>query len=174
MGSPLAERGAAKFLAYFEELKKLHQAKLGRPLEMYKGTEPECLVTRFDALLESQLRGPFFVAEMIHQLAWGQCLGNGNHRTTVLFVSDFLDANLVRFPSYLGESDGDGRFEKELNRWIDRSQALVRRRGEFGYAQARLEPRHREITLEMVTEMAGAQSEALTMMGPQRLMNFIS
>lgn len=164
----------AKFLAYFEEVKKLHETTVGRPIEMYKDTEPKCLEDAFESIWSLETRGLAFVADAINTLAWSRCLGNGNHRTTILFVRTFLESVGVQFPSYASEPDAPARFEKSMNAWTSRSQALIRRRGEPGFAQARLPHKHREITVEWVTEVVGDQSEALTMVGPHRLMDFIS
>lgn len=171
---PETERAVAKFLAYFEEMKNLHQTTAGRPLEMYKETEPRCLEGAFEAIWAIPTTGLPFVADAIHALVWGQCLGNGNHRTTILFMRTFLESVGVEFPSYAAGPDASGRFEASMNAWTNRSQTLIRRRGQPGFAQARLEPKHREITSEWVAEMVGNQSEVLTMTGPQRLMDFIS
>lgn len=174
MVRPETDRAVAKFLAYFDQIKRLYQEAAGRPLEMYKNTEPKCLANVFESIWALPLTGMEFVAETVHRLSWSQCLGNGNHRTTTLFVADFLDSFGLAFPPDTGSPHAEARFERSLNQWIGRSQALIRRRGEPGYAQARLEPRHREITGEWVEEILRSQSEALAMTGPQRLMNFIS
>lgn len=117
-------------------------------MEMYKSTDQECLTTVFNAILARPEAAAAFVAEALHLLVWGQCLGNGNHRTSVLFLRNFLRDAGVRYPQYDEASDALARFEKSMNQWTGRSQALIRRRGEPGFAQARLEPRHREITRE--------------------------
>lgn len=174
MARPETERAVAKFLAYFAEVKKLHETTMGTTLEMYKDTEPTCLESVFESLWRLQTTGLAFVADAINALVWGQCLGNGNHRTTILFMRTFLESTGVPFPHYSADRDATGRFEKSMNGWTNRSQALIRRRGEPEFAQARLAPKHKEITLEWVAEMLGLQSEVLTMVGPQRLMDFIS
>lgn len=167
-GGP-TEKAVAKFLAYFEAVKQLHVAELGKPLEMYKTTDAACLAAAFHATWMLPTRAATFVADLVNTLVWSQCLGNGNHRTTVLFVRTFLEWAGVEFPA-----SKVANFEKELHIWVNRSQALIRRRGEPGYAQARLAPRHREITGQWVDEMLPDQSGALMIMGPQRLIDFIS
>ena len=168
------ERAVEKFLAYFKEAKKLHLSVTGKPLEMYKSTDAGCLAEVFDGIWALAVTGPGFVAETLHRLAWGQWLGNGNHRTTLLFLGEFLSSSGIRFPPYGEEPGAEARFERDLNQWIHRSQALIRRRGEPGFAQARLEPARRKMSREGVLELLGPQSEALMMVGPQRLMKAIS
>lgn len=163
-----------KFPGYFDVVQNLHRSTLGRALEMYKATEPDCVMQAFERIWSLEARGAAFVGKLVNELVWPQCLGNGNHRTTILFVRTFLDSASVQFPVYAAAPDADQRFEASLNAWINRSQALIRRRGEPGFAQARLAPKHREITLAWTAAELGNQSEALTIIGPQRLMDFIS
>ena len=143
----------------------------GRELEMHKDTEPNCLATVFERVWALESRGPDFLGEVLHELVWGQCLGNGNHRTSVLFLRTFVGFVGIEFPS---PGERAPLFARSLDQWIGRSQALIRRRGEPGFAQARLEPKHREVTKGWVTEELADQSAALAMIGAQRLMDFIS
>lgn len=101
VAGPETERAVAKFLAYFEEIKRLYQQATGHPLEMYKDTKPGCLAEAFEFILALSLRGVEFVTETVHRLAWSQCLGNGNHRTTALFVGDFIDSLGLEFPPHV-------------------------------------------------------------------------
>ncbi|HEX9816483.1 MAG TPA: hypothetical protein VGB18_05845 [Candidatus Thermoplasmatota archaeon] len=167
-GGP-SEKAVAKFLAYFELVKAGYLAETNAQLEMYKPTDEACLSEKFELMWASERTGAAFVAELMNVLVWGQCLGNGNHRTSTLFVRTFLEWAGVEFPSPTIQN-----FSVELDVWINRSQALIRRRGEPGFAQARLAPKHQEITEKWVNEMLAGQSAALTMVGSQRLMDFIS
>lgn len=174
MTGPQTARAVDKFLACFEEVKKLHVAVLGKSLEMYKATEPACLEAALDELFASKAFGVAFVADAVNTLLWKQCLGNGNHRTTILFMRTFPESCAVAFPYYASEPDAQVRFEASMDSWTKRSQASIRRRGEPGFAQTRPAPRHKEITEEWVAQALGAQSDVLMMVGPQRLMDFIS
>lgn len=162
-------------MSYFEQVRQLYEKQAGKPLEIYKPTEPECLVQAFENIWAAPSSGIEFLVEVVHRLVYGQCLGNGNHRTTILFLQGFLDHVGFSFPHDGDRPEGAGRFEESINSWTSRSQTLIRRRGEWGFGQARLEPEHIRITREWVVQNAPSdQSEVLATIGPQRLMIFIS
>ncbi|MCA1819547.1 MAG: hypothetical protein LC620_05780 [Halobacteriales archaeon] len=169
-----AERAAARFLGYFEQAKLLHESQHGEPLRFYKDTEPECLVSVFERLLYSDSRETAFVGEILHSLVWAQCLGNANHRTTMLFLQAFLARFGIALPSYAQEPDAAHRFQKDLDDWMTRSHAILDQRGKHAAGQARLAPAHQETASAWLQKMLGTQSIALMTMGPQRLMTFIS
>jgi hypothetical protein len=143
MAEPEIQRGVELYLAYFTETQNLHDRELGRPLEMYKETDPACVEAMFTRLVICPLRGADFLAELLHELAWSQCLGNGNRRTAMLFVVDFIE-------SAIGQPEQAAAFAQDVDAWVTHSQAIIRRRGEWGYAQSGLENRHREWTLAWV------------------------
>lgn len=174
MGQDWTDRAVEKYLAYFREMRQAYEAQSGLPLELYKATEPVCVEQTFSTLAGLSMTGATFLSEMLHRLVWAQCLGNANHRTSVLFVRTFLEREGVPFPAYESEAGSQERFLGSLNEWIQRSQPLIRRRGEPGYAQARLEPEHRTITTRWLEENLGPQSEPLAMIGAQRLIAFFS
>jgi hypothetical protein len=167
MAEPEIQRGVELYLAYFQEARRLHLHELGRELELYKDTEPRCVEQTLERLITSRQTGTAFIAEILHELAWSQCLGNANHRTAILFTGDFLATNL-------GDDFEGPHFAHTTDRWIISSQAIIRRRGEWGYNQAGLEDRHKEITMDWIGNTLEGQSEALMMIGPNRLLNFLS
>lgn len=167
MGEPEVQRGVELYLAYFREAQRLHRSELGRELEMYKDTEPRCVEQALQRLVASRRTGTGFIAEILHELAWSQCLGNANHRTAMLFLVDFVE-------TFLNSPQEAKRLAQGTNDWVIGSQAVIRRRGEWGYSQAGLEDRHRQQCDQWVRHTLGGQSEALMMSGPQRLLAFLS
>ena len=111
---------------------------------------------------------------MLHGLIWFQCLGNGNHRTSTLFLQAFAAFVGVQFP-HDGEAPGaEKRFLENLTSYTDRSKTLLDRQGEWGYGTREMEQRHTGLTMQWVEEMLGNQSLDRTTIGAQRLMTFSS
>lgn len=164
------DRGVELYLAFFDEIRSFYREDTGKELELYKETDADCIREALRRLLRSSSIGLHFVVEALHELTWSQCLGNGNHRTAILFVGDLLDSCGATLRGDLG----DEAFAASLETWIVPSQAILRRRGEWGYAQKGLEARHREATKRWLKERLGDQSEALATIRPDSLLNFLS
>lgn len=148
--------------------------RAGTDLKEYKPTEPERLAEVFDGILAASSSGLEFLTELVHRLVWFQCLGNANHRTAILFIQVFLTRSGIAFPTFADEADAERRFREAVNRFSDGSHRLLDRQSEFGFNPARLEKEHRTQTRIWLAEMLGNQSRVETMVGPQRLMTFIS
>lgn len=168
------ESAAAKFLAYYEVVKALHAGVTGKPLAEYQPTDRARLVDAMQESLASGLQGREFVAEVLHLLVWRQCLGNGNHRTTFLFVQNFLSHLGVRFPHYSADPNAEMRLRSDISRYTERSKDYLERQNEFGYGPKEFENRHRGMARQMLDELIGPQSFDWTTVGPQRLSDFIS
>lgn len=170
----MAVVAAERYLGYYAEVRRIHEELTGVPLENYKMTEPECVVGIFRQALDSDAEGTAFIGDLLHELAWGQCLSNGNHRTALMFVKIFLDRIDISFPWYADEEGSHQRFQSAVNEYTDRSKAIMKRRGAWGYPQRDLEPRHREHTHRWIEVQLGNQSLVPTMVGPQALKTFLS
>ncbi|HEX9817081.1 MAG TPA: hypothetical protein VGB18_08880, partial [Candidatus Thermoplasmatota archaeon] len=94
-----------KFLAYYEFFQSVELAEKGKPLQEYQPTDPERLMETFSNIFASKLSGLDFIAFVLHHLVWRQCLGNANHRTSALFVQNFLADVGIVFPHYADEPD---------------------------------------------------------------------
>lgn len=168
------KRLASKLLEYYERVQSAHVEFTGRRLQEYKPTEPERLAEVFAEILKSKMAGREFLAEVLHRLIWSQCLGNGNHRTSTLFLQAFAAYAGIRFPYDADAPGGEKRFLEQLTRYTDRSKRLLDRQGEWGYGPHEMEKRHAGLTLQWVEEMSGPQSLDRTTIGAQRLMTFSS
>lgn len=163
-----------KFLDYYEESRRLHRTLTGTPLREYKPTEPERLAEVFESLWSLEMTGVEFIGEVLHRLVWSQCLGNANHRTTILFLQAFLDSATLSLPSYAEEPNSDSRFRAAVNHFSDASHRILDRQSEFGYGPRQLERQHQDLTRRWITQQMGDQSRVAMTTGPQRLMTFCS
>ncbi len=128
----------------------------------------------FDRFWASQNRGTALLGELLHSLVWSQCLGNANHRTTLLFLEGILTSLGIVFPHYADEDDSDTRFKAAIESYSDSSHRLLDRQSEFGYNPVQLKQRHHELSEKWMNRQIGDQSRVETMIDPQRLMAFFS
>lgn len=173
MALDVAGKAVAKFLEYYREIQRIHLESTGKKLKGYKPTEPDRLGAVFEAVLALESDGLERLTEFLHRVIWSQCLGNGNHRTTVLFLQAFLDSFGVRLPHTVDDPPGSD-FRSRLNRFTEVSHEYLDRQNEWGYGPREFETRHREHCRRWLDEMLGPQSALVATIGPQRLMTFLS
>lgn len=164
--------GRDLFLKYFEKAKEIHLRETGKPLRMYKRTDERCVERVFRRALRSSATGKEFLIEFVHHSVWNQCLGNGNHRTTLLFVGGWLGSEGIRL------AEDEERFRTISNEWIDESKRLMEpSHAAFdvgGGPPEKSEPIHHESVSRWLDGVLGSQSRSLTMMGPSSLKSFLS
>lgn len=132
------------------------------------------LVEAFDTIWNSPSSGARFLGEILHTLVWAQCLGNANHRTTIMFLQGLMAALYVPFPWYAEEPGSAERFKTAVESFSDASHRLLDRQSEFGYSRQQLKERHKELAVKWVERQFGDQSRVETMIEPQRSMAFFS
>ncbi len=163
-------KGRDKFLDYFERVK---QTAREVDAEFHENYPPrlECIEGVIRRLLDADQTGAAYVETLVHVPTWEQCLGDGNHRTTTLFVGALLDAEGIEIPF-----DGDEeRMATDLSNWVDWSKKWIGRRGTFDWPKNSAAHNHRKTTKAWLQATVGDDyTSRLTTIGPNRLRNFLS
>jgi hypothetical protein len=175
VGARPGQAAARRFLIYFEEVCRIHLEDTGSALKTYKPTEPERLEAVFQDLLNSRPTGVEFLVELLHTLVWSQCLGNANHRTTVLFLQSTLHLQGISLPHYSNEVGASDRWGVAVNNFSDLSHRILDAQGEWGYGREQLRTQHRALCAEWLTANLGDdQSLVATTIEPQRFIAALS
>lgn len=132
---------------------------------------PDCLEAVAERLPASPLRGPDYAAEVVHEVIWSQCFGDGNHRTSVAVIQAVLLADGVPFPA-----TSKDQFLASTSQFIDRSHAYADlNRLPYTPAQRnRFKEKQRALVAEWLSENAPTQVGSLAMIGSHSLRTFSS
>lgn len=154
---------AAAYLLLFEGLRKEAEAA-GHPIQDYKPTDRACVHTVFAWLLASDHRGFGFLVDVVHELVWGQCLANANHRTAFLLTEGLLEQAGIE-----NNSEWRARTADAFDRFADASKRVFEKRLEFGYGAGKLKEHHREATVRFLETLGLRQSRHVATIGPHSL-----